>query len=67
MDGLGGIRRRTEGTDPERVRVLRLIDLDIAAHTERLQSIDVACLQRIQALVGDASVDLGVSLSADGE
>ena len=39
----------------------------MATHPERLTSIDLGLVQRIQALVGDLDVDLDAALTAEEE
>ena len=56
-----------EDDDPALEQFLRFLAQDIAGHPERLQSIDVGLVQRIQSLVAGVEVDLDAMLSADDE
>lgn len=56
-----------EEEDPVLGRFLGFLARDIAEHPERVQAMDVALVQRIQALVVDADLDLDAPLSADDE
>jgi antitoxin PrlF len=53
--------------DPALAPFLGFLARDLAAHPEQLQAMDASLVQRIQALVGTAAVDLDVALSADDE
>jgi len=53
--------------DPVIGQFLGFLARDIAAHPERLQSVDADLAQRIQSLVGSVEVDLDVPLSAEDE
>ena len=57
----------SEDDDPVLGQFLGFLAHDMAAHPERLQSVDAALMQRIRALVGDTKVDLDAALSADDE
>ena len=56
-----------EGDDPLLGQFLGFLAQDIAAHPDRLQSVDAGLMQRIQSLVGGVEVDLDAPLSADDE
>ena len=56
-----------EDDDPVLGQFLGFLAHDMAAHPERLQSVDASLMQRIRALVGDTKVDLDAALSADDE
>jgi antitoxin PrlF len=56
-----------EGNDPALAPFLGFLARDLADHPERLQAVDAALAQRIQALVGGAAVDLDAPLPADDE
>jgi len=53
--------------DPVLGQFLGFLARDIASHPERLQTVDVQFLHRIQSLIGGIDVDLGAALSADDE
>jgi antitoxin PrlF len=55
------------GDDPVLGQFLGFLARDIASHPERLQAIDAAFVQRLQALAGGIEVDLEAPLSADDE
>ena len=55
------------GDDPVLGQFLGFLARDIASHPERLQSVDAALVQRLQALAGGSEVDLDAALSADDE
>lgn len=56
-----------ESDDPLLGRFLAFLAQDIAAHPDRLQSVDAGFVQRLQSLVGGVEVDLDAPLSADDE
>ena len=56
-----------EVDDPVLGQFLGFLARDIANHPERLRSLDVRFVQRLQSLVGDVEVDLDAALSADDE
>lgn len=56
-----------EGEDPLLGQFLGFLAQDIAAHPDRIQSVDAGLVQRIQSLVGGIEVDLDAPLSADDE
>jgi len=56
-----------EGNDPALAPFLGFLARDLADHPERLQAVDAALAQRIQALVGGAEFDLDAPLPADDE
>ena len=56
-----------EDDDPVLGQFLGFLAHDMAAHPERLQSVDASLMQRVRALVGDTKVDLDAALSADDE
>jgi antitoxin PrlF len=53
--------------DPVLGQFLGFLVRDIASHPDRLQGIDAGLVLRLQALAGDADVDLDAPLSADEE
>ena len=53
--------------DPVLGKFLGFLARDMAQHPERLQSVDVAFVQRLQSLVGDVAMDLDAALLADDE
>ena len=56
-----------QGDDPMLGQFLGFLASDIAAHPERLQSVDAGLVRRLQTLVGDIAVDFdaeSVSLEA---
>ncbi len=57
----------SEGDDPVLGQFLGFLARDIASHPERLQPVDAAFVQRLQALTGGIEVDLDAALSADDE
>ena len=57
----------SEDDDPVLGQFLGFLAHDMAAHPERLQSVDASLMQRIRALVSDTKVDLDAALSADDE
>ena len=57
----------SEDDDPVLGQFLGFLAHDMAAHPERLQSVDASLMQRIRALVGDTKIDLDAALSADDE
>ncbi|MBN3968292.1 type II toxin-antitoxin system PrlF family antitoxin [Pseudomonas gregormendelii] len=59
----------TEATDNDPVLplFLDLLERDIAANPERLQTVDARLLARINSLVGDIEIDINSPLSADDE
>lgn len=56
-----------EGNDPLLGQFLGFLAQDIAAHPDRLQSVDAGLVQRIQSLVEGVEVDLDAPLSANDE
>ena len=56
-----------ENDDPALAPFLGFLARDLADHPERLQAVDAALAQRIQALVGGVAVDLDASLPAADE
>lgn len=56
-----------EGDDPVLGQFLGFLARDMAGHPERLQAVDSALVQRIDALVGGVEVDLDAALSAEDE
>lgn len=56
-----------QADDPVLGQFLGFLAHDIAAHPERLQTVDESFVQRIQSLVGSMDVDLDAPLSADDE
>ncbi len=68
-DGEVVLRRAepAEGDDPLLGQFLGFLAQDIAAHPDRLQSVDAGLIQRIQSLVGGVEVDLDAPLSVDDE
>ena len=56
-----------DGDDPVLGQFLGFLARDIANHPERLQAVDAAFVQRLQALSGHIEVDLEAALSADDE
>ena len=56
-----------EGNDPALAPFVGFLARDLADHPERLQAVDAALAQRIQALVGGAEFDLDAPLPADDE
>jgi antitoxin PrlF len=56
-----------EGNDPALAPFLGFLARDLADHPERLQAVDAALAQRIQAFVGGAEFDLDAPLPADDE
>ena len=68
-DGEVVLRRAepAEGDDPLLGQFLGFLAQDIAAHPDRLQSVDAGLIQRIQSLVGGGEVDLDAPLSVDDE
>ena len=61
------MRVRVSEDDPVLGQFLGFLAHDIISHPERLQTVDVQLLHRIQSLVGGTDVDLGVALPADDE
>ena len=57
----------SDGDDPVLGQFLGFLARDIANHPERLQAVDAAFVQRLQALSGHIEVDLEAALSADDE
>ena len=57
----------TETNDPALAPFLDFLARDIATHPERLQAIDPAFIQRMQALVEGIDVDLDTPLSDEDE
>lgn len=57
----------SESDDPVLGQFLGFLARDITSHPERLQSVDVDLVQRLQSLVGGIEVDLDAVLSADDE
>mgnify|MGYP001574518420 FL=1 len=59
----------SDGDDPVLGQFLDFLAADIARHPERLQAVDGALVQRLQALVGgvDVDLDLDAALSEDDE
>lgn len=53
--------------DPVLERFLGFLARDIADHPERIQPIDTALVQRVQALAGRVDVNLDAPLSAEDE
>lgn len=53
--------------DPVIEQFLGFLACDMLVNPERLQSLDIGLVQRIQSLVGTAEVDLDARLPADGE
>ena len=60
-------RAEVSEDDPVLGQFLGFLARDIASHPERLQTVDVQFLNRIQSLVGGIDVDLDAALSADDE
>lgn len=60
-------RAKVSEDDPVLGQFLGFLAHDIISHPERLQTVDVQLLHRIQSLVGGTDVDLGVALPADDE
>jgi antitoxin PrlF len=56
-----------EATDPALLAFLDLLEADIVAHPERLVPLSAALLDEIEALVGDAEIDLDELLAEDDE
>ncbi len=56
-----------ESNDPVLEQFLGFLARDIASHPERLQAVDAAFVQRLQALTGGMEIDLEAALSADDE
>lgn len=56
-----------DGDDPVLGQFLGFLAHDIANHPERLQAVDTAFVQRLQALTGGIEVDPDASLTADDE
>ncbi|MFZ9298131.1 MAG: type II toxin-antitoxin system PrlF family antitoxin [Hylemonella sp.] len=56
-----------ETDDPVLGQFLGFLARDMASHPERLQAVDAALVQRLNALVGDVAVDLDAALSEDDE
>jgi len=56
-----------DNADPVLGQFLGFLAQDMAAHPERLQSLDAQLVQRIQALTKDIEVDLDAALSPDDE
>lgn len=54
-------------TDPALDVFLGFLAKDITEHPERLQALDRALVQRVQALTADVTIDLDTPLSADDE
>ena len=54
------------GSSVEKI-ILDLLDQDIAAHPERLQSITADFLRRAQSMIGDVSVELDSPLPPDSD
>jgi len=57
----------SECDDPVLGQFLGFLARDIANHPERLQTVDVGLVQRLQSLIGGVEVDLDAPLSADDE
>ncbi len=68
-DGAVLLTRATHANDEDPVlgQFLGFLARDLASHPDRLQGIDTGLVQRLQALVGDAGVNLDAPLSADEE
>ena len=56
-----------QGDDPMLGQFLDFLASDIAAHPERLQSVDADLVRRLQTLVGDIAVDFDATLLASDE
>jgi antitoxin PrlF len=56
-----------EGDDPALGQFLGFLATDITRHPERLQSLDVGLVQRLQSLVGGVDIDFDATLSTDDE
>lgn len=54
----------SDSDDPVLGQFLGFLAADITRHPERLQSVDVGLVQRLQSLVADVDVDLDNILSA---
>ena len=54
-------------TDPALDAFLGFLAKDMTQHPERLQVLDKALIQRVQALTADVAVDLDAPLSTDDE
>jgi antitoxin PrlF len=54
-------------TDPALAAFLGFLASDMTQYPERLQGLDPALLQRVQALTAGVAVDLNAPLSADDE
>ncbi|WP_313506310.1 type II toxin-antitoxin system PrlF family antitoxin [Stutzerimonas kunmingensis] len=57
----------SDSDDPVLGQFLGFLVADITRHPERLQSVDVGLVQRLQSLVAGVDVDLDNVLSADDE
>ncbi len=57
----------SDSDDPVLGQFLGFLAADITRHPERLQSVDVGLVQRLQSLVAGVDVDLDTVLSADDE
>jgi antitoxin PrlF len=57
----------SDGDDPVLGQFLSFLADDIACHPQRLQSLDMGLVHRLQSLVGDVEVDLEASLSEDDD
>ncbi|MFN3544673.1 MAG: type II toxin-antitoxin system PrlF family antitoxin [Thiobacillus sp.] len=57
----------SDGDDPVLGQFLGFLAADITRNPERLQTVDAGLVQRLQALVGDADIDLVAALSEDDE
>jgi antitoxin PrlF len=68
-DGEVVLRRAeaAESDDPVLGHFLAFLASDIASHPERLLTVDVSLVQRIQCLVSGVEVDLDAALSTEDE
>ena len=57
----------SQSDDPVLGQFLGFLGRDMAAHPERLQTVDRGLVQRLQSLVGGLDVDLDAALSVDDE
>ena len=57
----------TEDEDPALGAFLTFLANDMAQHPERLQAVDAAWVQHLQALVGQVKVDLDAALPLEDE
>ena len=57
----------TEDEDPALGAFLTFLAKDMAQKPERLEAVDVACVQHLQAFVGQVKVDLDAALPKEDE